>query len=94
MSDPLRCGGCGELVQPGQNIMSLMEGVAQPDGAIAMGAEFGLLHRECFDRSVQSPRLALARILSMTTPATSSSPVAAKTPRKRKAKDAAADAGS
>ncbi len=67
-----RCAGCGRKFEAGEKVHRIATGTFTEDG-FSEKKEWGLLHDDCFNRAVESPRAVLdevKRLASETTPQT------------------------
>lgn len=65
-----RCVTCGKLVESDSRVVRIGRGVWTEQGGYQEKEEFGILHTECFDRSVESPTTALQEIKRLAKAAT------------------------
>jgi hypothetical protein len=70
MSDILRCVGCGKPIEAGTQTYRITTGKTTEGQGFDEKKEFGRMHQPCFEQSVDSPQLAMARIKRMATPTT------------------------
>lgn len=59
--DSIRCVGCGKVIETGSKSVRVANGKLE-EGAFAETKEWGVMHEDCFDQSVESPASALAKI--------------------------------
>lgn len=55
MSKEIRCAGCGKPVEVDQEVARVAIGTVGPRGAFQEKREWGILHKDCFDRAVDNP---------------------------------------
>ena len=61
--DNTRCAGCGKVIDEGSKAVRVSSGkVTDGEGSFEESKEWGVLHDCCFERSVESPSMALAKI--------------------------------
>lgn len=59
MSDtPIRCSGCGKPILDGEETKRIADGKIKA-GSFEEKKQWGVLHRSCFNRSVDSPTTVL-----------------------------------
>lgn len=59
--DIVRCVGCGKVIEEGSKTVRVASGKVD-EGSFVESKEWGLLHEGCFEQSVESPAIALAKI--------------------------------
>lgn len=59
--DTIRCVGCGKIIEEGAKTARVSTGKLQ-EGAFSESKEWGVMHENCFEQSVESPASALAKI--------------------------------
>lgn len=52
--DQIRCIGCGKPVEPGQAACQILFG-RMGEGEFEEERPYGILHRPCFNRTIESP---------------------------------------
>lgn len=57
----VHCDGCGKAVEAVSKLVRIATGKLD-SGKFAEAKEWGVMHEECFDRAVDSPAIALAKI--------------------------------
>lgn len=57
----VRCSGCGKTIEAVAKAVRVTTGKVD-EGAFSEAKEWGIMHEECFDRAVDSPAIALAKI--------------------------------
>lgn len=57
-----RCIACGKELVVGEKVMQIIVGKTSDDGSLASSKEFGRIHESCFERSVASPSVTMAKI--------------------------------
>ena len=55
---PTRCSGCGKPIVDGEDTQRIAAGKMR-EGAFDEKKEWGILHRSCFNRSIDSPTAVL-----------------------------------
>jgi len=62
-----RCAGCGSPITPGDPSVEIKTGNYQKAGPkpLTESARWGLMHKSCFNRSIDSPEAALEEIRRM-----------------------------
>jgi hypothetical protein len=57
MADETRCvaGGCGRVFEPGDELIRVAAGTFRNKGGFKEKKEWGLMHRSCFNRAIDSP---------------------------------------
>ena len=60
--DTLRCVGCGKVIETGTKLIRIETGKLNQDNKCCDTSEWGSLHVACFESSIESPSLALAKI--------------------------------
>lgn len=60
----VRCAGCGEVIQPGERTVEISTGAYQGPGPklLTESERWGVMHKSCFNRSIDSPEAALEEI--------------------------------
>ena len=59
--DTVRCIGCGKIIEEGAKTVRVATGKVD-EGAFEEAKEWGLMHECCFEQSVESPAIALAKV--------------------------------
>lgn len=67
MDATVRCAGCGKEINPGLKSVRIATGKIA-EGEFAESREWGVMHEDCFDRSIESPASALAKIKKLAKP--------------------------
>lgn len=65
MKDEPRCVSCGKILGKGREVVRIETGSLRGKNQLSNGKCWGLLHRSCFSRSIESPRAALEEIRSL-----------------------------
>lgn len=59
-----RCVGCGKVVEVGTKTARTALGRMEESGHIDK-SEWGIMHKDCFDRALETPASALAKITKL-----------------------------
>lgn len=62
MATDIRCAGCGKELEKGSEVVKIEIGNLRGKVQVANSKCWGLLHRSCFNRSIESPKAALEEI--------------------------------
>lgn len=67
MADEIRCnaGGCGLVFKPGDDQIRIASGTFTK-GRFKEKKEWGLMHRSCFNRSIDSPDATMEEVRRLT----------------------------
>lgn len=62
MAEATRCAACGKPLDKGAHVVRIEVGRLQGPERLVDGKCWGILHRGCFNRSIESPKAALEEL--------------------------------
>jgi hypothetical protein len=62
MAQTIRCAACGKSLDKGAHVVRIEIGQLQNNERLAEGECWGVLHRSCFNRSIESPKAAMEEL--------------------------------